>query len=611
MAAHHQLLASVPATACMTNAFTRLLHPKCSTSSVGSLSNGFSASPVLKCMASANVCDEAISRRSANYQPSIWGYDYVQSLMNDYAGESYGERIKKLKGDVRLMLDKEMDYVNDELHQLELVDTLQRLGVSYHFEEEIKRLLNRICSNNSSYHAKEKQQSLYAVALEFRILRQHGYDDIPAEETLSCFMDEKGNFKPCLGDDCKGILALYEAAYLLVEGEESIFNEAINFTTTHLKEYVLKHNNDDGYLYTLVNHALELPLHWRMLRLESRWFIDVYERGQDMNPVLLELAKLDFNAVQAGHQEELKNVSRWWRKTGLGELDFARDRIMENFFWSLGETCDPQFGYCRRMSTKVNALITTIDDVYDVYGTLDELELFTDAVERWDVSAMDPLPYYMKLCFHVLHNSINEMAFEALKEQGVHVIPYLKKAWADMCKSFLLEAKWYRSGYIPTLEEYMDNAWVSVSGPVILLHACTLISNPTTKEALDFLQEYPNIIRWPSMIFRLANDLATSSDEVKRGDVPKAIQCYMHETGVSESNAREHIRDLITTTWMKMNKDIGDENPVLSKNFTRFAMNLARVAQCTYQDGDGHTVQDNSKDRVLSLLIDPIPLNQH
>ncbi|KAK9175381.1 hypothetical protein WN944_027387 [Citrus x changshan-huyou] len=70
-----------------------------------------------------------------------------------------------------------------------------------------------------------------------------------------------------------------------------------------------------------------------------------------------------------------------------------------------------------------------------------------------------------------------------------------------MRKSFLLEAKWYSSGYMPILEEYMDNAWISVSGPVILLHAYTLIANPATEEALQFLEEYRNIIRCPSVIF--------------------------------------------------------------------------------------------------------------
>ena len=136
------------------------------------------------------------------------------------------------------------------------------------------------------------------------------------------------------------------------------------------------------------------------------------------------------------------------------------------------------------------------------------------------------------------------MAFVYLKDQGLDIIKYLRREvllffyflpditfifscnlsefnllicklmlqWANLCKAYLLEAKWYYSGYTPTLEEYIENAWVSISAPLTLVHSYFLVTNNSiTKEDLAYLEEYPNIIRCSSMVLRLADDLGTSS----------------------------------------------------------------------------------------------------
>ncbi|KAL3515888.1 hypothetical protein ACH5RR_022790 [Cinchona calisaya] len=516
-------------------------------------------------------------------------------------GERYVNRCFELKEQVKMMLDEEVDW----LTHLQLIDDLQRLGVAYHFQDKIQWILSRVHNENHKGIV-SREKDLYAKALEFRLMREHGFD--VTQEVFNCFKNERGNFNPNLCKDIKGMLCLYEASYLLI-GNESTMELAREFTSKCLKNF-LDPEEIGEQLLQLVQHSLELPLHWRMPRLEARWFINVYEKRADRNSTLLEFAKLDFNIVQATHQDDLKYASRWWRSTCLAEkLNFARDRLVENFFWTIGVNFDPQHGYCRRISTKVNALITTIDDIYDVYGTLDELKLFTDAVQRWDVEVMDQLPDYMKICYFALFNSSNEMAYDVMKEQGVHIIPYLRKAWADLCKAYMQEAKWYHSGYKPTLQEYLENAWISIAAPVILVHAYFLVTNPIKKEALECLEDrYHNIIRCSAMILRLADDLGTSSDELKRGDVPKSVQCYMTEHGASEEVAREYTRCLIGEIWKQMNKERAADSP-FTKTFVKMAMNLGRMAQCMYQHGDGHGHSNShTKNRIQSLLFEPIGL---
>nr|GMD17897.1 terpene synthase 10-like [Ipomoea batatas] len=81
-------------------------------------------------------------------------------------------------------------------------------------------------------------------------------------------------------------------------------------------------------------------------------------------------------------------------------------------------------------------------------------------------------------------------------------------------------------------------------------------------------------------------------DEFKRGDVPKAIQCYMGEAKASVNDACGFIDLEMNEIWKKMNKVRLEGGSPFSGTFIEAAMNIARVAQCIYQHGDRHGVKN-------------------
>jgi hypothetical protein len=120
------------------------------------------------------------------------------------------------------------------------------------------------------------------------------------------FRSSDGRFTDSLSSDMEGLLSLYEASHLGMHGQNTM-EEARLFSVQNLKSLMRKLDSNSA---EQVRQSLEIPLYWRMQRVEARYFIDVYQKDTAKNLTLLELAKLDYNLVQSIYQRELEELAR-------------------------------------------------------------------------------------------------------------------------------------------------------------------------------------------------------------------------------------------------------------------------------------------------------------
>lgn len=50
----------------------------------------------------------------------------------------------------------------------------------------------------------------------------------------------------------------------------------------------------------------------------------------------------------------------------------------------IGVYFEPQYSRAREFFVKVFALTSVVDDIYDAYGTMDELNILSEAIERFE-----------------------------------------------------------------------------------------------------------------------------------------------------------------------------------------------------------------------------------
>jgi (-)-germacrene D synthase len=89
------------------------------------------------------------------------------------------KQIIMLKERVSQLLLHIIENATSPLREANLIDSIQRLGLYYHFEHGIGELLRQIHNNYVVNGTITLNEDLHSIALVFRLLRQQGYHILP------------------------------------------------------------------------------------------------------------------------------------------------------------------------------------------------------------------------------------------------------------------------------------------------------------------------------------------------------------------------------------------------------------------------------------------------
>ncbi|WVZ56917.1 hypothetical protein U9M48_007383 [Paspalum notatum var. saurae] len=483
------------------------------------------------------------------------------------------------------------------VEQLNLVDTLQHLSIDHHFNQQILAVL-------SSTHGTEFNSTcLHEVALRFRLLRQQGFWVSPDE--FIRFRDKDGNFNVDITNDARGLLSLYNAAYLLTHGEAEL-EEAILFAKKHLE---LMRDNLEYPLAQQVNRALHLPLPRTFKKVEALHFISEYKGGPTHNPTILEFAKLDFDLLQRLHLKELKALSRWWKDlyNEVG-MTYSRDRVVECYLWSYTAYYEKEYTRARMILAKIIALIILTDDTYDVRATLEECRKFNEAIQRWEENAISLLPEYLKKFYLKLIDIFKEFEDE-LQPHEKHRVIFSRRAFQALSSNYLQEAEWFHGGYRPRFEDQVKVSTVCSGAPFATVGLLVGMGDDVaTKEALEWATNGTDAAKAFAEVTRFMNDLASFKRGKNKNDVASSVECYINEHGVTAEVAVAKIDSMVEDAWKTINTARFEHNELLLPAVQR-VVNLTVSMPLMYGDKkDAFTFSDGLKGVIKRLFLKPVLL---
>ncbi|XP_070662463.1 ent-kaurene synthase-like 1 [Malus domestica] len=472
--------------------------------------------------------------------------------------------------------------------RLSMVASLESLGVDRHFREEIRSVLDE------TYRCwLQGDEDIFSdaatCAMAFRLLRVNGYDvsaDPLTQYSEDRFFNSLGGYMMNIGD----ALELFRASETIIHPDESVL-EKQHYWTSHFLKQELSNTLIQGH--RLNKH---IGLEVSCLNIGNEDF--------------LKLAVDDFNNCQSIHREELNHFTRWVEEYRLDKLKFARQKQAYSYFSAAATLFPPELSDARISWAKNGVLATVVDDFFDVGGSEKELINLIQLVEKWDVNvSVDCCSENVEIIFSALKNTINEIGARAFTRQGRSVTSHVIEIWLDLIKSMFKEAEWLRNKSVPTMEEYMENAYVSIGLGPIVLPALYLVGPKLSEEAVGS-SEFHHLYRLMSTAGRLLNDIQGFKRESAERKLNAVSLAMIHGSGVTEEEAISEMKNVIVSKRRELLRLVLlEKGSVVPRACKDLFWNMSKVLHLFYAKHDGFTAHDMMK-TAYAVIEEPILLSE-
>ncbi|XP_071706508.1 ent-kaurene synthase 2, chloroplastic-like [Rutidosis leptorrhynchoides] len=511
-------------------------------------------------------------------------------------------------------------YPIDIYVRLCMVDTLERLGIARYFRVEIVHILDE---TYRCWVQRDEQifKDVVTCALAFRILRINGYE--VSSDPLTEITKNAGAYMNSLEEpevkDVYAALEVYRAQHFLYQ-EELAFGEQSLWAINLLKRITTTASNRfSEFIHKEVENTLEFPINSGLERISTRrnienYIVDdtrtlktTYRSSNIGNDDYLQLAIEDFNACQSIYRAELKSLEGWVVDNKLDKLKFARQKTAYCYFSVAATLSSPELSNARISWAKSSILTTVIDDFFDIGGSMDELANLIQCVEKWNINVEnDCCSEEVRVIFLALKNAISWIADAAFNLQGRDIKQHVIEVWLDLMNSMMREAIWTKDAFVPTINEYMENAYVSFAlGPIV--KPALYFLGPKLSEEIIQSDEYHYLYMLMSTQGRLLNDINSFKREFEEGKLNAlALRMRHGESGIMKEDVVKEMKTLVSDQRREMMKLVLEaKGSVIPRACKDAFWNMCNVLNFFYAKDDGFT-GSAILDIVKEVLYEPV-----